>query len=153
MDNLHIMEKINKCAKQTATELQSQFDFSETQFETVLYHYIQKQIPSALVSRQVNITYETSCGFPFGFGRLDILVETDTDYIILELKQSRYIGKIINSATVQLKKYLYFAKKPNKTVRGMLVIFGPQTPYILYAKLTRDADAQKVILCGKKPFI
>jgi hypothetical protein len=72
------------------------------------------------VNTEVHCCYRTPGGISFGFGKIDVLVETETEVLIIELKAN---VKTINRSQCQLKRYmLHF--KTNKQKYGLLALYN-----------------------------
>ena len=73
-----------------------------------------------IVNTEVHCCYRTPCGISFGFGKIDILVETDNEVFIIELKAN---VKSVDRSISQVKRYmLHF--KTNKTKHGILAMYN-----------------------------
>ena len=72
------------------------------------------------VNTEVHCCYRTPCGISFGFGKIDVLIETDSDIFIIELKAN--VKSTIRSV-LQLKRYmLHF--KTHKKKHGILAMYN-----------------------------
>ena len=73
-----------------------------------------------IVNTEVHCCYRTPCGISFGFGKMDILVETENEVFIIELKAN---VKSVDRSISQVKRYmLHF--KTNKTKHGILAMYN-----------------------------
>ena len=125
------MEVIKRAVDRTHTELNPEHGYQERHYQTVLQHYIRKFLPDSVTSLEVNIPYRTTDGFVFHSGRMDIVVETETEYIILELKANIDMARSFKRAVGQTKRYLTHARS-DKIISGMLVVFGGLSPLVRY---------------------
>jgi hypothetical protein len=72
------------------------------------------------VNTEVHCCYRTPGGISFGFGKIDVLIETDTDCFIIELKAN---VKNTTRSISQLQRYLlHFKTRKNKY--GVLALFN-----------------------------
>ena len=88
----------------------------------------------------IYVNREVICNFVvnkirFGWGKIDLLVRTPDEIIIIELK-ANILKK--NKAVNQLKKYLTHFKSSKKKVRGILAMYNCGCP-ILITKLSAVA--------------
>ena len=88
-------------------------------------------LPDAVVSLEVNLPYQTTDGFCFYNGRMDVVVETQHQYIILELKAHIDKNRGYKNALGQTKRYVSNTRT-DKELHGMLIIFGGLSPVIRY---------------------
>ena len=72
------------------------------------------------VNTEVHCCYRTPGGISFGFGKIDVLVETETDLVIIELKAN---VKSIDRSKSQLKRYMLHYKS-NKQKHGILALYN-----------------------------
>ena len=125
------MEEIKKAVARTHLELNSDYGYQEKHYQSVLCHYIRKMIPDAVVSLEVNLPYQTTDGFCFYNGRMDVVVETTNKYIILELKAHIDKNRGFKNAIGQTKRYVSNTRT-DKELHGMLIIFGGLSPVVRY---------------------
>jgi hypothetical protein len=124
------MEFIKQAIKRTGRELPGRLNYKESHFQKVLEHYIRKLAPNCVVSKEVNLPFKTSDGFAFASGRMDLVVETKSEYIILELKV--YVSLLKGEqkqCIAQLQRYMTNAETEKKMI-GILVVFGRHKPMI-----------------------
>ena len=125
------MEEIKNAVARTHLELHHEYGYQEKHYQSVLCHFIRKALPDAVVSLEVNIPYRTSDGFCFYNGRMDVVLETETQYIILELKAHLDKRNGFKSAIGQTKRYLSNAQT-DKELCAMLIVFGGMSPVVRY---------------------
>jgi len=89
------------------------------------------------VRTEVMVPYVTEDGITFGFGRIDMLVETETEHIIIELKANVYGGKTRQRAVNQLKRYLTHYKS-NKKKLGLLVMYNTNYKPCIHFEVSTD---------------
>ena len=138
------MEEIKNAVERTHLELNSEYGYLEKHYQSVLCHYIRKSMPGAVVSLEVNLPYRTTDGFCFYNGRMDVVVETETKYIILELKAHLDKRNGFKSAIGQTKRYISNVRT-NKELFAMLIVFGGLSPVVRYLqKYGVDIEWDKV---------
>jgi hypothetical protein len=125
------MEEIKNAVERTNLELNNEYGYLEKHYQSVLCHYIRKSMPDAVVSLEVNLPYRTTDGFCFYNGRMDVVIETETKYIILELKANMDKRNGFKSAIGQTKRYISNVRT-NKELFAMLIIFGGLSPVVRY---------------------
>jgi hypothetical protein len=125
---------IVKAIQRTHKELHGGFKYKEAHYQKALEHYIHKTIPGIVISKEVQVTYKTTDGFVFGYGRMDLVLETDTQYIIIELKAHINMGQKRDEVKAQLARYMIHADT-NKKVRGVIAAFGTRPPMILLGEI------------------
>jgi hypothetical protein len=104
-----------------------------------------------VVSLEVNLPYRTTDGFCFYNGRMDVVVETETKYIILELKAHLDKRNGFNSAIGQTKRYISNART-DKELFAMLIVFGGLSPVVRYLqKFDRLITVGKTIPVDTQP--
>ena len=132
MESKHhtILQKIKDAIDRTHDELNFEHRYQEKHYQAVLCHYIHKSIPNVTVSYEVVVPYKTSDGFCYMHGRMDLVVQVDEFYIIIELKAGHGFCKR-PAAIAQLKRYMSHAQSKH-TVLGILVIFGGLLPSVTY---------------------
>ena len=128
---------IEKAIKQTYKELPSLLGYKESIHQKVLEHYLHKHVPDCSISKEVTITYKTSDGFVYAYGRMDLVLETLEEYIILELKANINFRAKQLECIAQLSRYMVHAQSEKK-VRGMLIVFGNHEPIVRYATLSTE---------------
>ena len=100
--------------------------YSERCYQNVLLYFLKDL--DAVVSKEVNIPFKLDCGFTFGYGKADIVIETEEFVFILELKANvdlRYSKKYAG----QVLKYAEHFQSAKPRI-PYLVIFGPSSPII-----------------------
>jgi hypothetical protein len=116
------------CTK-TDNSLEKGLFYSEFNYQNVLLYFLIKELPSnVILSREVNIPFALDNGFAFGYGKADIVVESDSFVFILELKANvdmRYSRKYCG----QVLKYAEHFNSM-KTRIPYLIVFGPTTPIV-----------------------
>ena len=73
-----------------------------------------------IVNTEVHCCYRTPCGISFGFGKIDILVETENEVFIIELKAN---VKSVDRSIAQVKRYMLHFNS-NKTKHGLLAMYN-----------------------------
>ena len=145
------MEEIKNAVERTHLELNSEYGYLEKHYQSVLCHYIRKSLPDAVVSLEVNLPYRTTDGFCFYNGRMDVVVETETKYIILELKAHLDKRNGFNSAIGQTKRYISNVRT-DKELFAMLIVFGGLSPVVRYLqKFNRLITVGKTIPATTQP--
>jgi hypothetical protein len=127
------MEEIKNAVERTHMELDTEYGYLEKHYQSVLCHYIRKFLSDAVVSLEVNIPYRTTDGFCFYNGRMDVVIETQTQYIILELKAHMDKRNGFKSAIGQTKRYLSNVRT-DKDLFAVLIVFGGLSPVVRYLK-------------------
>jgi hypothetical protein len=89
-----------------------------------------------IVNTEVYCCYRSPCGISFGFGKIDILVETENEIFIIELKAN---VKNVDRSISQVRRYLLHFKT-NKTKYGILAMYNCGYKPII----TIDVDAPPV---------
>lgn len=131
-------EPFRKAITKTHVELPCSYKYKESHYQKALEHYIHKFIPGVTISKEVTISFKTSDGFVFAYGRMDLVVETETEYIILELKANINIHNKLNDVKAQLSRYMIHAETTKK-VTGLIVSFGNHAaPFVMYAEINRN---------------
>ena len=145
------MQEIKDAVERTHLELNNEYGYLEKHYQSVLCHYIRKFLPNAVVSLEVNLPYRTTDGFCFYNGRMDIVIETQTKYIILELKANLDKRNGFNSAIGQTKRYISNVHT-NKELFAMLIVFGGLSPVVRYLqKFARLITVGKIIPAATQP--
>lgn len=119
------MEIIRECIEETNNLLNHRFYYLESHYQTVLVGLLRAKFGSIFsVSTEVALPYKLDNGIVFGYGKIDIILENETNIFILELKANHF-KKNHKSFLGQLRRYLYHCSNPkNKTKIGILVVFG-----------------------------
>ena len=141
------MKAVQLAIERTAKELPQIFRYKESIYQKVLQHYLHKFLPSdSVISNEVNVPYKTSDGFVYAWGRMDLVVETPQEYIILELKANTSFEKNKEDYFSQVGRYIRHVQT-KKPVRGMLIVFGRHTPIIKNIRL----DVKRNVFLVSKP--
>ena len=133
MDNYRNLLKIAVTA--VDKELDRTLYFTESNYQNALIHLLNRKLPEVSVNREVHINYKLKDGYVFGSGRADIVLESSTHVIILELKVSvdcKYIRKFIGQTLRYIRNY-----PTTKKVQGVLIIFNSShggEPFIKWVK-------------------
>ena len=115
------MEKVMGILYETSRALDTGLDYSEHCYQTFIMTRLQQE--------NLTVNKEVTCNFRFkkirfGYGRIDLLVTTQDEVIIIELKaNNQNKPKALN----QLKKYLTHYKS-RKKVRGILAMYNCGVP-------------------------
>ena len=107
--------------------LNSGLGYSESCYSTLLKHILTKK--GYVVRQEVLIPFiitdpSDQEKINFGFGRADLVVETDQHIIIIELKAN--VGRI-ESAKNQLRRYILHYPHSDKHKLGLLLMFNAVT--------------------------
>ena len=111
------MEKVIAILYEASRALDTTLGYSEHCYQTFIMTRMQQE--------KLTVNKEVTCNFMFkkirfGYGRIDLLVTTETEVIVIELK-ANYQNKA--KALNQLKKYLTHYKS-RKKVRGVLAMYN-----------------------------
>ena len=94
----------NACVK-TDQSLEKSLYYSEYNYQNVLLHFLAYEFPHQVISKEVSIPFKLDDGFTFGYGRADIIIESEEFIFILELKAHvdmrfcrKYCGQILKYA-------------------------------------------------------
>ena len=124
----HVFAEIKHAVCRTNDELLIDHSYSEAQYQNALRHYLQKLLPHASCATEVVLPYRTTDRFVFGYGRIDILVETEDSVTIVELKIR---GAKLLGAENQTRRYMAHYKT-EKPLFGVVVVFGSFQPVVRY---------------------
>ena len=111
------LEKVIAILYETSRALNTRLDYSEHCYQTFIMTRLQQE--------KFAVNKEVTCHFRyknirFGYGRIDLLVTTEDEVIVIELK-ANVQNKL--KALNQLKKYLTHYKTCKK-VRGVLAMYN-----------------------------
>ena len=138
------MNRIQLAINRTAEELPAIFKYKEAIYQKVLQHYLHKYLsPEAIISSEVSVPYTTSDGFVYAYGRMDLVVETPREYLILELKANTPYEKNKQDFFSQVGRYIRHVRT-NKPVRGMLIVFGRGCPIVKHIRLDQQRNEFRV---------
>ena len=115
------METITRTARTVNKILPHAYHYSESNYHKVFVHLLRKSLPLCSVSKEVPIPYQLPDGFVFGYGRADVVVESEECVYIIELKVS-YSDKR-PCGMHQLRRYMHHYQTTKKK-RSLLVILG-----------------------------
>ena len=105
----------------SAAQMLANASYLESHYQNVLIHLLQEE--KIIVSRELHINYLLPDGFCFGYGRIDLYIETIDTIYILELKIN-CVGSKVQAAKNQLKRYMIHIPNPHKKqVKGCLINF------------------------------
>ena len=120
---MKFVEILNICCNLVDKQLTRQHVYSESNYQNALIHYLIRELdPKTTICREVNIVYRLSDGFVFGSGRADIVVETDSNCYILELKANvdcKHIKKFFGQCAKYTRHY-----RTNLIKTGIVVLFN-----------------------------
>lgn len=116
------------CTK-TDQSLEKGLFYSEFNYQNVLLYFLTRELPSTVtVSREVNIPFTLQNSLAFGYGKADLVVESEEFVFILELKafvDMRYSRKYCGQVLKYAEHY-----NSMKTRIPYLVVFGPTSPIV-----------------------
>ena len=116
-----VRKHVNECVLKTSQMLGSE-SYLESCYQRVLAYYLRSSGKYLNVNTEYQINYRLPDGYVFGYGRVDILIETfQKNIFIIEVKQKL---RKLDEARNQLKRYVRHIKIPNgKIVDGQIVNF------------------------------
>ena len=113
-------EIIQTSFENTLSELDPLLAYQESCYQNCMLYFLRRRLSEHQISQEVVIPYKISSGVIVGHGRADIILQTEKEIFILELK--RGFCNLSNART-QLKRYMrHFST--NKLVRGFLIVFN-----------------------------
>ena len=136
---MEVIKRIKKAVERTKKELPGAYRYKEAIYQKVLKHYCHKFLPDTVISSEVNLPYSTTDGFIFAYGRMDITIETKTEYIVLELKANINYARMYEENSCQLSRYLANIKS-DKNIIGILICFNTFSTHIAYGQLDEDRE-------------
>ena len=120
---MKVAELIRLCCDLVDRQLNRTHSYSESNYQNALIHYLlSNSDPKTTICREVNIVYRLANGFVFGSGRADIIIESEKDCFILELKANvdgKHIKKYFGQCARYVKHYRTNLKKT-----GLIVLFN-----------------------------
>ena len=110
------MEHIRNAFDNTLQELDPCLGYQESVFHKTMLYFLRDQT----VQSEVVIPYCLSNGHQVGYGRADLILETDERVFVVELKR----GSVnLGSAKSQVKRYIKHFKTP-KPMTGVVTVFN-----------------------------
>ena len=117
---------IESCVDVTELNLDSSHNYLESHYQNALLHYLREShdLKKHTIHKEVMINYRLSDGFIFGYGRADIMIETDEECHILELKSGVALSpKCFGKYFAQCRRYVAHHETTKKK-SGYVVIFN-----------------------------
>jgi hypothetical protein len=113
----------------TDQSLEKGLFYSEYNYQNVLLYFLTRELPSTVtISREVHIPFTLQNGLAFGYGKADLVVESEDFVFILELKafvDMRYSRKYCGQVLKYAEHY-----NSMKTRIPYLCVFGTTTPIV-----------------------
>ena len=127
------MEDITKIVENCG--LNTTLHYTEACYQNLLRQRFERK--GIHVLTEVLVPYVTQDGITFGWGRIDLLCETETEHIIIELKANVYGEKTRQRAVNQLKRYMkHFNSRKKK--RGLLVMYNTNRTACFHFEVSMD---------------
>ena len=110
------MEHIRNAFEKTLQELDPCLGYQESVFHKTMLHFLRDQN----VQSEVIIPYCLTNGHQVGYGRADLILETDERVFVVELKR----GAVnVQSARSQVKRYVKHFQTA-KPMTGVVIVFS-----------------------------
>ena len=114
------MQKIRDAFNMTLTEIDPLYNYQESVYQNAMAYFLGQLFPHNFVAKEVRVDYCLSDGYSVGWGRMDIVIETDSHAFIIELKRG-FCN--IGFARAQVRRYANHYRTDKHKV-GILCIFS-----------------------------